>query len=254
MRITLNLASRPHIDLRPYIQRLRLWMLLFVMVAVCLWLVLRNEENKAAIAKADQDQLTQGTNRLRKEQQGFQAAMRQPQNAAVLEQSEFLNQLFQQKSFSWTAAMMDLEDVLPGGVQVAAIEPAITREGTVSIRLRVMGPRDKAVELIRNLEHSKRFIGPRLTGETTENSNTSNNGPAIVQPISTANQVTFDILSEYNPVTVANSDKHETAKSEKVDKSASTDKAPSDKQQPTKNPVAMTPSAPPKVAHKGGSK
>ena len=36
--------------------------------------------------------------------------MRQPQNAAILTQAVFLNQLFAQKAFSWTAVMMDLEN------------------------------------------------------------------------------------------------------------------------------------------------
>src|SRR6266702_541722 len=139
MRITLNLASRPHIDLGPYYQRLRLWMLLLVMVGVTLWLVTRNQQNKATVAIAEQEQLQQATDRLHKEQQGFQTLMHQPQNAAVLEQAEFLNRLFQQKAFSWTAVMMDLEKALPAGVQVSAIEPAISKTGAVSIRLRVIG-------------------------------------------------------------------------------------------------------------------
>ncbi len=33
--------------------------------------------------------------------------------------------LFAEKSFSWTSVMMDLERVLPAGVQVTSIEPAI---------------------------------------------------------------------------------------------------------------------------------
>ena len=65
--------------------------------------------------------------------------MRQPANAAVLDRAHFLNALFLRKSFSWTAVMMDLETVLPTGVQVTAIEPAVTADGDVIIRLRVAG-------------------------------------------------------------------------------------------------------------------
>ncbi len=244
MRITLNLASKPHVDLRPYLQRLRLWMALLVMLAVCLWLVSRNEEYKATIARAEEDQLQQRTNNLHKEQQGFQLLMHQPQNAAVLDQSEFLNQLFQRKSFSWTAAMMDLENVLPAGVQVSAIEPIIAPTGSVTIRLRVLGPRDKAVDLIRNLEHSKRFVAPRLTGETTETGN-SNNGPTMMQPVSASSQVTFNILAEYNPL--SKEEKSEPAKTEKTEeqkkKTTSTPK-------PAKMPMLQ--SAPPNSTPKGG--
>ena len=60
--------------------------------------------------------------------------------------------------------MMDLEKVLPTGVQVTSIEPVITKEGDVNIRLRVSGDRDRAVQLVRNLETSQRFLSPRLAG------------------------------------------------------------------------------------------
>ena len=100
--------------------------------------------------------------------------MRQPQNAAVLTQAAFLNQLFAQKAFSWTAIMMDLETVLPAGVQVMNIDPDHDKSGNVTIRLRVNGQRDRAVELVRNLEHSRRFLQPRLASESLETTTTGN--------------------------------------------------------------------------------
>ena len=87
--------------------------------------------------------------------------MRQPQNMAVLERSQFLNALFAEKSFSWTAVMMDLEKVLPTGVQVTSIEPLITKEGDVNIRLRVSGTAERRCDLVRNLETSQRFLSIR---------------------------------------------------------------------------------------------
>ena len=94
--------------------------------------------------------------------------MREPQNASVLSQSQFLNQLFARKAFSWTAIMMDLENVLPSGVQVLNIDPVISRDGHVTIHLRVSGQRDRAVDLVRNLEHSRRFLSPRVSSESAE--------------------------------------------------------------------------------------
>ena len=41
------------------------------------------------------------------------------------------------------AVMMDLERVLPSGVQVMSIDPSISKEGDVNIRLRVNGDREK---------------------------------------------------------------------------------------------------------------
>jgi len=102
------------------------------------------------------------TTSYEQERASDEARMRQPQNMSVLERSQFLNALFARKSFSWTAVMMDLEHVLPPGVQVTSIEPVISKEGDVSIRLRVVGDRDRAIQLVRNLETSQRFVAPRL--------------------------------------------------------------------------------------------
>jgi type IV pilus assembly protein PilN len=123
--------------------------------------------------------------------------MREPQNARVLEQSRFLNALFARKGFSWTAVMMDLEQVLPAGVQVTSIEPQVRSDRSIIIRLRVSGERDKAVQLVKNLESSRSFVHPRLASESAENQDSSQN--RAVRPVG-INSVQFDILSDYNPL------------------------------------------------------
>ncbi len=125
-----------------------------------------------------------------------EARMRQPQNRGVLERSQFLNALFAQKSFSWTAVMMDLEKVLPTGVQVTSLEPQIAKDGDVIIRLRVSGDRDRAVQLVRNLETSQRFVAPRLAGEAAQAQEAAGRRAPAVGP----GAVEFEILSGYNPL------------------------------------------------------
>lgn len=198
MRITLNLASRPFIELRPLYTRLRWWMALLALVAIPLWLLLRVEQRRATDALAQQAILTSNMQKLRQEQQGYRAQMQQPANAEVLTQSEFLNQIYKRKSFSWTAVMMDLETVLPAGVQIMNLEPVTAPDGHVTIRMRVSGQRDRAVELVRNLEHSQRFLSPRLAGETAETTVAAN--AATLQPVSASSGVSFDILADYNPL------------------------------------------------------
>lgn len=219
MRIALNLASQPFIELRPLYARLRLWMMLLAILAIPLGLLLQMEQRRAADADAQMEALQSKIQSLRNQQASFQTLMRQPANAAVLSQSEFLNQLFARKSFSWTAVMMDLEDVLPAGVQVQNIDPIVRPGGHVTIRLRVAGPRERAVDLVRNLERSRRFLQPRLASESAETA-TNNSGagnlqggfqggfqpgqfggqPGAVQPVSAASSVNFDILADYNPL------------------------------------------------------
>ena len=93
---------------------------------------------------------------------------------------------------------MDLERVLPTGVQVTSIEPILTTEGEVNIRLRVSGDRERAVDLIRNLEKSQRFLQPRLANESAQTQEQGHAAP--VAPGAAPGAVEFDILSGYNPL------------------------------------------------------
>src|SRR5271170_1089850 len=197
MRITLNLASKPFIELRPLYARLRWFMAILLLAAIPLWFLLKAETRKATLVNAKLLSVENNIQRLQNQQRSYQAMMRQPQNAAVLTQAAFLNQLFARKAFSWTAIMMDLETVLPAGVQVMNIDPATDKSGNVTIRLRVNGQRDRAVELVRNLEHSHRFLEPRLASESAD---TSNGNQANLQAATLSGNVNFDILADYNPL------------------------------------------------------
>ena len=196
MRVSLNLASHPYVELGPIYLRLRLLIAVLAALAVLLWLLVGVETHHAQAAHASLAAAQQRVTALQTRQQSYQSNMREPQNAAVLRQSRFLNQLFQHKAFSWTAVMMDLENVLPGGVQVENIDPVISRNGNVTIHLRVNGQHDRAVDLVRNLEHSRRFLYPRLAGETAE---TAQSGRGGFQQVGSAG-VNFDILADYNPL------------------------------------------------------
>jgi type IV pilus assembly protein PilN len=197
MRVTLNLASRPYIELRPLYQRLRVVALLLLLTAAVFWWVLRSEQQKAAAAEARAGSIDSAITQTHNERQQAEASMRQPQNATVLAQAQFLNNLFLHKSFSWTAVMMDLEQVLPDNVQVLNIDPVPAKDGSVTIHMRVAGPREKAVALVRNLEHSRRFLRPRIVGETAQQ---NQNGRTNVEPVNETNTVNFDVLAEYNPL------------------------------------------------------
>jgi type IV pilus assembly protein PilN len=183
------------VELRPLFARLRIAIVALSLLAVGLGFWLHALTEKARAAEAQMNALKAKTLAYQQERQQNEARMRQPQNRAVLDRSQFLNALFAQKSFSWTAVMMDLERVLPSGVQVTSIEPA-TKSGEVTIRLRVSGDRDRAVQLVRNLEQSQRFVAPRLAGEAAQ---VQEAGHASASP-AVPGAVEFDILSGYNPL------------------------------------------------------
>ena len=196
MRIALNLASRPFADLGPAIKRLRIAMGALALVSIGLGLGLHTFDRKADEARARDHSLDGQIAGITQERQGYRNLMAQPANAQLLDHVGTLNRLFDEKAFSWTLAMEDLETVLPGGVQVSTIEPARAKDGHIFLHLRVNGPRDRAVELVRNLEHSRRFLLPRIVGENAE----STGGPGQrLEPVSASNRVDFDLLAEYNP-------------------------------------------------------
>ena len=205
MRISINLATRPFVELRPLFLRLRVLMGLLAVVAIALGIWAHVLQKRLNHATAQMDALRNQTIASQQERIHNEQRMRQQPNAAVLDRAHFLNGLFLQKSFSWTAVMMDLENVLPTGVQVTSIVPQPTTTGDLIIRLRVSGERDRAVQLVRNLEHSRRFLQPRLSGEASQAKETSVQRPGqFRQPqmnIPTAPAgVEFDILANYNPL------------------------------------------------------
>jgi type IV pilus assembly protein PilN len=198
MKITLNLATRPYADQGPALKRLRIGMAVLVVLLAVLGLGLLHFHQAALRMEAQEAALDQSIARIGQEQNGYQRQMQEPDNAKVLRQAEFLNGLFDEKSFSWTAAMEDLERVLPVGVQVTAIEPARGKDGRVTLRLKVSGLRERSVEMVRNMERSRRFTNPRVAGENAE----SNNSQGDLQPVHDVGKVSFDILAEYNPATL----------------------------------------------------
>ncbi len=204
MRITLNLASRPFFELRPVLLRLRVLAAALVVLALFLFLLLRQAELTADRAEAIAHKWTAASQKLQQEWRQDQALMREPANASTLQRSDFLNQIFLRKSFSWTTAMMDLERVLPQGVQVTSIDPRMTKEGRVMMRLRVNGPRDKVVTLVSNLEKSSHFIEPLVAGETAD---IQGQGQAGFRPtMSETTDVNVDIVAGFNPGDMASTD------------------------------------------------
>jgi type IV pilus assembly protein PilN len=196
MHISLNLATRPYIDIRPALKRLRIAMAVLIVIGLGFLLGLRALHQTAEDARATEQRVQNQINAINTERLGYQNMMGQPENVQLVAHVGQLNELFNEKTFSWTLAMEDLETVLPAGVQVTSIEPERdTKTGKITLKLRVVGPRDRALDLLHNLERSKHFLQPRIVGESAE----SMNGPnERLEPISASNRVNFDLKAEYN--------------------------------------------------------
>jgi type IV pilus assembly protein PilN len=197
MKITVNLATRPYVELGAIYGRLRTWVVILAVLGGALWFLYRSERSQAQEKSAYVASVESHVAQLENQEQSYKTLMQQPKDAAILNQSDYLNDLFKRKAFSWTATMTDLETVLPGGVQVLSIDPIVAKDGHVTIHLRVVGERERALELIRNLEQSKHFAQPRLAQEQIAN---NNQGQGNFQNVNTGNDVSFDILADYRPL------------------------------------------------------
>jgi type IV pilus assembly protein PilN len=196
MRISLNLATRPFADLAPLLRKLRIVIAVLTLAAIGLGFGVHALYAKAKAAREHERAVEAQIARVNAERQGYQAMMHQPDNAAVLSQAENLNELFDAKAFSWTLAMEDLETVLPGGVQVTTLEPTRDKDGHITLHLRVVGPRDRAIQMVQNLEHSRRFLSPRIAGESSESAGGPNQR---AEPVSESSRVNFEVLADYMP-------------------------------------------------------
>jgi type IV pilus assembly protein PilN len=196
MHISLNLATRPYIDLRPALKRLRIGIAVLTGLGLILCLGLHAFHQKAEEARATELQVQRQIDSISRERQGYQAMMNQPENAQLLAQIDTLNKLFDEKIFSWTLAIEDLETVLPAGVEVTNLEPIRdAKTGQITLKLRVVGPRDHADDLVQNLEHSRYFLQPHIVGESSETSGGPNEK---LEPVSASNRFNYELLAEYN--------------------------------------------------------
>jgi len=240
MKISVNLASHPYIELRPIYNRLRTWIVILALVGGALWYLYRGDHAQAEATQAQVAAVDSHVRDLEQQEQHYQKMMQQPKQASVLQQSEFLNGLFQRKAFSWTATMTDLETVLPTGVEVMSIDPIVGADGHVTIRLRVTGERERALELVRNLEQSRHFAQPRVATESMA----TQSGQGSVQTVSTNNAVNLDILADYRPLPLETSDENSQPEAS-AKTSADQAKTPQNKpaEAPKKKPAIRKPTA-----------
>ena len=106
----------------------------------------RSAEKRALIAQRDQ---------LRTQAQQF---LNRPENRTTRDDSQFLNQLIERKAFSWTKVLESLERVMPPRVHVVSISPELDEDNQLALRMVVAGDsRDRAIELARRMEESRRF-------------------------------------------------------------------------------------------------
>ena len=188
MRVDINLATQPYQDARRFWLRwggalvaLGLLTLILLYSALTGWVSARKDrdlirQREAQIAARDQERAQ------------AEALLSRPENRSTRDRSQFLNDLFQRKAFSWTKVFEDLERVMPPRLHVVSIRPEMGSEAGLNIKLVVAGEsRERALDLVRKMEASQRFQQTRIDQETAQ----------IGQ--SAGDKVQFDINAVYIP-------------------------------------------------------
>ncbi|MGC2447396.1 MAG: hypothetical protein WA477_07120 [Candidatus Sulfotelmatobacter sp.] len=173
MRIDINLASQPYEDARQFWMRwgtavgaLALLTLILLALDVTGWISARRDRESMAKERtliADRDQVRAEAERT----------LNLPENRTTRDESQFLNQLIERKAFSWTRVLENLEKVMPPRVHVVSISPQLNEDNELALKMTVAGEsRDRAIELARRMEESRRFAQTQIIREASTQSQT----------------------------------------------------------------------------------
>lgn len=163
MRIPINLASQPfRRDRAMLAASITLSVLMAATLAVLISLILADRDQLRDV-RADVARMNAITQRVSADQSKFDAVLRKPENAEVLERSVFLNELLKRKGISWTRIFADLEKILPYNVRIVQIHPSLDANDKVVLEMQ-FGAESPApmAELLKAMGESTLFSRPDL--------------------------------------------------------------------------------------------
>jgi type IV pilus assembly protein PilN len=189
MRLNINLASQPYEDARQFWLRwgtglaaLAILTIALLMITISGWFAARRDRGNIAELRAQIAQRDQ----TRRQAEAF---LNRPENRATRDKSQFVNELIERKSLSWTRVLEDLEKVMPARVHLVSIHPEVDEDNRLLLKMLVAGDsRDRAIELARRMEESRRFTQTYIKTEH-------------FAPAGSGDTVQFDIDGVYIPET-----------------------------------------------------
>src|SRR5713226_2374845 len=174
MRLDINLANRPYEDAGQFWVRwgttlatVGLFTLLLLTLTISGWFNARRDRNKVS----ELHRKIAASDAMRRQAEEF---LNLPENRATRDDSQFLNELIERKSFSWTRVLEDLEKVMPARVHLVSIHPELDDDNQLLLKLAVAGDsHDRALELARRMEDSRRFSRTHIATESFRGENSS---------------------------------------------------------------------------------
>jgi type IV pilus assembly protein PilN len=168
MRLDINLATQPYEDARQFWMRWGTALAVAVILTLTLltitisdWFAARRDHATIAYYRAEIAQ----RDRKREQAEEF---LNRPENRSTRDQSQFLNQLIERKSLSWTHVLEDLEKVMPARVHLISIHPELNEDNQLTLKMAVGGDsRERAIELARRMEESGHFTQTYIETESS---------------------------------------------------------------------------------------
>ncbi|HVB07445.1 MAG TPA: hypothetical protein VNF00_00740 [Candidatus Acidoferrales bacterium] len=116
-----------------------------------------------------------------REQERLRSAFKDPKTVEVMERSQFLNNLIEQRTFPWTKMFADLEKILPPGVRVVSISPQMDKKGRVKVMLAISAVNDEQkMKFLHSLVSSPAFSDMQVTQESRSQRVSTGSGEAVL--------------------------------------------------------------------------
>jgi type IV pilus assembly protein PilN len=234
MRFNINLASQPYEVAQTYKRQMTLAIVALSVAAVLLlgYIVYQHAHSRGINRQLAQVQSQ--IHNLQNEESQARAILNRPANRVVADQSDFLNQLFARKSLSWTHIFTEMERIVPPDLHVVSMKPEYTKTNDLVLHVIVAtDSRERAVEMVSNMEKSSHLRGAQIVAETV----TTSSG----EQAAGGGSIQFDIGAIYVP-----------GAADMEDATADTTAKPGGTGAPT-NKTANSPSTNPKGAAQPGN-
>src|SRR3954463_2239539 len=192
MRFKINLASQPYENARRFFTQWGVALVaLFIVSALLVFAATKSWRVSHGLNRSIAEE-RERLDKLNTQEKADLEILNRDQNRDVRERSQAINGLILRKEFSWTRIFSDLEKLMPTRLHLVAITPQLTPADQIEIHMQVAGDsREKAIELLRNMEKAPDFQDARMLAETAAPKG------------SAADPISFEISAVYVPAVAA---------------------------------------------------
>ena len=192
MRVNINLASQPYEAAQAYKQRMTTIIAALGAIAVLLLGYIAYQRQNSRAVNEQLAQVQGQIESLNHEETQARVILNKPANRVIADQSDFLNQLFARKSLSWTRIFTEMEKIVPSGLHVVSMKPEYTKTNDLVLHVIVAtDSRDRAVEMVRQMEKSSHLRQAQIVAETVTTGSSDQ--------VAGGGNIQFDIAAMYVP-------------------------------------------------------